>query len=102
MFTPAIRAILEFLFAVLSVLGGLTLPLLVARIFTDHAHHAAAPDDLAIAAQLFYRCLNSHCDVLTPSLKLPERYFARKIMRPRDRSYGVNSTVTLSPGRIRM
>ena len=29
-------------------------------------------------------------------------YFARKTIRPRVRSYGVNSTVTLSPGRMRM
>ena len=29
-------------------------------------------------------------------------YFARKTMRPRLKSYGVSSTVTLSPGRMRM
>jgi len=29
-------------------------------------------------------------------------YFARKTIRPRVRSYGVSSTVTLSPGRMRM
>ncbi len=29
-------------------------------------------------------------------------YFARNTIRPRVRSYGVNSTVTLSPGRMRM
>ena len=30
------------------------------------------------------------------------RYFARNTMRPRVKSYGVSSTVTLSPGRMRM
>jgi hypothetical protein len=30
------------------------LTLLVARILADHAHHAFAADDLAIAANLFY------------------------------------------------
>ena len=29
-------------------------------------------------------------------------YFARNVMRARDRSYGDTSTVTLSPGRMRM
>ena len=29
-------------------------------------------------------------------------YFARNVIRPFVRSYGVNCTVTLSPGRIRM
>jgi hypothetical protein len=29
-------------------------------------------------------------------------HFARNVIRARDRSYGVNSTVTLSPGRILM
>ena len=29
-------------------------------------------------------------------------YLARKTIRARDRSYGVSSTVTLSPGRMRM
>ncbi len=29
-------------------------------------------------------------------------YLARKVIRPRERSYGDNSTFTLSPGRIRM
>ena len=31
-----------------------------------------------------------------------ESYLARKIMRPFDKSYGVNSTVTLSPVKIRI
>ena len=30
------------------------------------------------------------------------RYFARKVIRARDRSYGETSTVTLSPGKILM
>jgi hypothetical protein len=37
-----------------------TLALLVPRISTDHAHDTIAADDLAIAADLLDRCLNSH------------------------------------------
>jgi len=51
--TPAIRAIRKSLSRFLD----LSLPLLVARILADHAHHPAAPDDLAVAAQLLDRCL---------------------------------------------
>ena len=32
----------------------------------------------------------------------PHPYFARNVILARDKSYGVNSTVTLSPGRILM
>ena len=37
---------------------------------------------------------------LSPSLAFP--YLARKMILARDKSYGVKSTVTLSPGRILM
>jgi len=36
------------------------------------------------------------------SLLQPTCYFARKTIRARLKSYGVSSTVTLSPGRMRM
>ena len=36
------------------------------------------------------------------SFRFRPRYFARKMIRARDRSYGVRSTVTLSPGKILM
>lgn len=46
----------------------------------------------------------SYCDCCQPPLQsktlLP--YFERNTMRARLRSYGVNSTVTRSPGRMRM
>src|SRR5512142_1624411 len=42
MLIPAIRA--------MSVLYPLSLALLVARVAADHAHHALAPHDLALAA----------------------------------------------------
>src|SRR5581483_5767011 len=46
--TPAMRAM------------TLPLPLLVLRVFADHAHHAAAVDDLALVANFLYRCPNLH------------------------------------------
>jgi len=33
---------------------------------------------------------------------IPDDHFALNVIRARDKSYGVNSTVTLSPGRILM
>ena len=33
---------------------------------------------------------------------IPDNHFARKMILARDKSYGVSSTVTLSPGRILM
>jgi hypothetical protein len=36
------------------------LALFVPRVRTNHANHAIAADDLAIAADLLDRCLNSH------------------------------------------
>ena len=37
-----------------------------------------------------------------PCYLTSDTYFALNVIRARDRSYGVNSTVTLSPGRILM
>ena len=73
------------------------MPLLVARVGrADDAHDAVAPDDLAVAADFLDRCQNFHV-VLQKRL-----YLARNVIRALDRSYGVSSTVTLSPGRILM
>jgi hypothetical protein len=38
----------------------LSLALLVLRVDANHAHHAAPVDDLALVANLFYRCPNFH------------------------------------------
>jgi hypothetical protein len=46
--------------------------------------------------QIFFTDANTF---MSTSLR---RYFARKMIRARDRSYGVRSTVTLSPGNILM
>src|SRR6218665_321536 len=95
------------------------LALLVARIRTDHADHTLATDNFAVPAHLFHRCSNFHALLLglfRPSSTIQYfvirrlrahadhlgAHFARKTMRARLRSYGVSSTVTLSPGRIRM
>jgi len=45
-----------------------TLALLVAGICTDHAHHALAADDFAVAANFFDRSRNSH--VVSPKTLL--------------------------------
>src|ERR1043166_48858 len=37
-----------------------TLPLFVTRVFTYHAHHPVASDDLAMTTNLLNRCLHSH------------------------------------------
>src|SRR6185369_5947532 len=47
------------------VLSSLALALLVARIGADHAHHALAPHDLALAADFLDRSLHSHFSLLT-------------------------------------
>lgn len=75
------------------------LALLVTRIAAaDHAHDSIAPYDFAITANLFHGCLYLHFSLLNTN----RRYLARNTMRALLKSYGVNSTVTLSPGRMRM
>ena len=54
------------------VRSSLTLALLVARVGADHAHHALAPHDLALAADFLDGSLNSH-------RRSP--YLARKVIR---------------------
>src|SRR5438093_9799618 len=75
--TPASRAI------------PLPLPLLVARVGAQHAHHARAADHLALLADRLDRRPHLHA------------YLVRAVIRPRDRSSGEISTVTLSPGAMR-
>src|SRR5687768_13829440 len=58
------------------------LPLFVPRILADHAHDALSADDLAVAANPFYRCQYFHVHFLPKN----NRYFARNTMRPRERS----------------
>src|SRR6186997_2544512 len=52
MLTPAIRAMVFYVLSVLGAAARLPLPLLVAGFRADHAHHAMALDDLAVAAHL--------------------------------------------------
>src|SRR5579864_1655282 len=47
--------------------GCLALALLVFRVGADHAHHALAVDDLALVANLFYRCSDFHTVLSSPS-----------------------------------
>src|SRR5262245_32963526 len=90
MLMPAIRAI---------ALPRLALTLLVTRIRADHPQDALAPDDLALAAHLLDRSIHFHRLLLA---RQPGGYLARNTILALDRSYGVSSTVTLSPGRMRM
>src|SRR5437867_5055328 len=89
--TPASRAI------------PLPPPLLVARVGAQHAHHARAADHLALLADRPDRSPHLHFESLTslgPSLTLAS-YLVRAVIRPRERSSGEISTVTLSPGAMR-
>src|SRR5215216_5935482 len=80
--TPAMRAMLP----------PLALPLLVAGVLAHHADDAAAAEHLALGADRLDRRFHFH----------GVSYLNRYVIRPRVRSYGDSSTVTLSPGRIRM
>src|SRR5919106_1046344 len=77
MSTPAIRA-----------MTLLPLPLLVLGDDADHHHHAGALDHLAALAAGLHGRRNFHLILY--------------VMRPRVRSYGLSSTRTVSPGRMRM
>jgi len=63
---------------------------------------------LRITLQLRHIFFTDACTFMRLSCFAPLRvlthpgYFARKTIRALVKSYGVNSTVTLSPGRIRM
>src|SRR5262245_40599719 len=82
--TPAMRA----------MFSSLLLTLLVPRIAAaDHPNHALATHDLAVLADLLHGRTDLHGSA-------PHLY--RYTIRPRLRSYGESSTVTLSPGRILM
>ena len=69
--TPAIRAIV------------LSLPLLVFLVRANHAHDAAAPDDLALVANPLDRSSYFHND---PARLRPSRY-SRSTIRPRPTSH---------------
>ena len=74
--------------------GLLALALLVFRVLAQDTYGSLASNDLAFNANLLYRGSDFHRFVL--------RYFLRYVILPRVRSYGDNSTVTLSPGSILM
>jgi hypothetical protein len=52
------------LYYILERFPELSLPLLVPRIGADYPHHALAPDNLAIAADLLYRSQYFHGCIL--------------------------------------
>src|SRR6266540_2447230 len=76
-----------------SVRPLLSLALLVTRVLADDAHRPVPAYHLALLTDLLDRRTDLH--------PLP-CYLYRYVMRPRLRSYGVSSTWTRSPGRIRM
>lgn len=76
---------------------ALALFLFVARILADHAHDILATHNLAGFALAFYGGSDFHFTVCGFGASL-----CRKVMRPFVRSYGDISTMTLSPGRMRM
>src|SRR3990167_10077872 len=60
---------------------------------TDDPHHAFSADDFTVTTHFFYGWSNLH-------FVIPFWRLRRRLIRPFDRSYGINSTVTVSPGRI--
>lgn len=79
---------------------GSTLTLLKAGVFfVDNVQLALATNDLAIDTALLDGGSNFHSLFLCA---FGLNYLYLKLIRPRVRSYGDNSTPTLSPGRIRM
>jgi len=89
---------------------GLSLPLLETGILlVDHEQFTLATHDLAIDTALLDGCSYFHMlSFLAPAASLPVRlclllcYLYLKMILPRDRSYGLISTPTLSPGSIRI
>ena len=79
---------------------GLALTLFVLRILTDNHDFSLALNNLALLANFLYRRSDFHLNALLENLALA--YFDRHVILPLVRSYGETSTVTLSPGRIRM
>ena len=80
--------------------SGLALTLFVLWIFTDNHYFSFALDYFALFANFLYRRSDFHLNALLEKLALA--YFDRHVILPLVRSYGETSTVTLSPGRIRM
>gem|GEM_PF-3062845 len=79
------------------------LPLLLLKawvLFVDHVQPAFPSHDLAISAAFFNRCSYFHC--LSFFCRVADVYLYLKIILPLVRSYGLISTPTLSPGRIRI
>src|ERR1043166_5091018 len=71
----------------------LALPLFVAWIGTNHAHHTLALYNFAALTQSLYGWFYFH---------FVFSYFCRNVIRPLLKSYGLISTMTLSPGNKRM
>ena len=67
-------------------------------ILTEHPNDTFTPDDLAFVTHP----LDGRSDFHDILFLRGYFYFARYVILPRVRSYGDNSTVTLSPGRILM
>src|SRR2546425_2191518 len=85
--------------SLLSV-SSLPLPLFVPGVRAEHSDDPATPDHFAFRTDRFDRRFHFH-GRSAPSTDGCS-YLNRYVMRPRDRSYGESSTVTLSPGRILM
>ena len=71
----------------------LALRLLMLRVLANYHDFSVSLDDLALFADRFYGRSYLH-------LSASFAYLSRHVILPLDRSYGDNSTFTLSPGRI--
>jgi hypothetical protein len=69
-------------------------------IYTNYSYNSVSFDYLAVSANPLHGGHYFHC--FKYSKVNNKIYFALNVIRARVRSYGVRSTVTLSPGKIRM
>jgi hypothetical protein len=78
----------------------ISLTLFMLGVRADHHDATLAFDNLAFFADRLNR--RSYFHLKLPYLPLGFSLLERQVMRPLERSYGEISTVTLSPGKIRM
>ena len=67
------------------------------RVFADDHYTAMSFNDLALFADLLYGWFNLH--LISPTLSF---YLERQVILPFVRSYADTSTVTVSPGSMRI
>lgn len=71
------------------------------RILTNHTNYPLSADNCTVITHFLNRWTNFHKEKKIVNIRNSfigqEAYFLRKTIRPRERSYGVSSTRTVSP-----